>query len=633
MPNLNLRHNLPLFVALVAVTAAIPLTVFVALTQRTNLKSKAGGGPISFASNELKITEIGTIIKFQGGVGRITNSAKIALAPQNEGRVLGFSTPSAVTVTPTITPSDIPTYLLQTEDGRTYHFTNFPFGNLQDYVNKTVLIEGKLQQDVGTKCYPNDSGGQFCYTTDLLPWWPLPNYLGMEIWNYGEVVKTQSSVKYTGILKKADEWNSQFNLFELDTSLLCNTTPCIQPLWSTFSSVPSSTSYYYNPLLVRSSYDDLSNLLGYQIEVSGDEFNFNSYGSQQPATRIFNAKSVKQLTFNKPETKLSFVTDQLQVNPTTEFQTSILMDTGLNKVTAADFQLYFDPSRIQLLSIVPNESYFPQILTPSAIDNTYGTARIVVGSGPNKTITGLGLQVINVKGRTKNLTGDAWISFAYGTKVAAYDFKYNVLTESSPLKINVPNLIPGDLDNNGKVDIFDYNLLVQNFDSSVCNNVADIDNNCRVDIFDYNVLVQNFGRTVVNQANSINWSTSYAKLSASDFYIRIGDKKFYGKDATLNSSPGNYYTTLEATWHENDVEMRMNMYFQKFVDTGMWEMFELRTYNGNNPGDWIYYKDSHGNKVTSTPGYHNYQYLRTFIPLNSNSSSEIYCSKCSITAF
>ena len=55
--------------------------------------------------------------------------------------------------------------------------------------------------------------------------------------------------------------------------------------------------------------------------------------------------------------------------------------------------------------------------------------------------------------------------------------------------------IQGDIDSDGDVDIFDYNILVENFGSTSCGNVADIDNNCKVDIFDYNILVGNFGQS------------------------------------------------------------------------------------------------------------------------------------------
>jgi len=52
----------------------------------------------------------------------------------------------------------------------------------------------------------------------------------------------------------------------------------------------------------------------------------------------------------------------------------------------------------------------------------------------------------------------------------------------------------GDLNNDNKVDIFDYNLLVGNFGRTGSGIQGDIDLNGKVDIFDYNVLVGNFGR-------------------------------------------------------------------------------------------------------------------------------------------
>jgi hypothetical protein len=53
---------------------------------------------------------------------------------------------------------------------------------------------------------------------------------------------------------------------------------------------------------------------------------------------------------------------------------------------------------------------------------------------------------------------------------------------------------PGDVDKNGKVDLYDYNILKENFGkTSVCGNTADIDVDCDVDLYDYNTLKGNFG--------------------------------------------------------------------------------------------------------------------------------------------
>jgi len=55
---------------------------------------------------------------------------------------------------------------------------------------------------------------------------------------------------------------------------------------------------------------------------------------------------------------------------------------------------------------------------------------------------------------------------------------------------------PGDLNNDGKVDIFDYNILVSNFGKTGTSGFipADINKDGKVDIFDYNILISNFGK-------------------------------------------------------------------------------------------------------------------------------------------
>ena len=56
--------------------------------------------------------------------------------------------------------------------------------------------------------------------------------------------------------------------------------------------------------------------------------------------------------------------------------------------------------------------------------------------------------------------------------------------------------LPSDLNEDGKVDIFDYNIFVTNFGKTGSAGwiKADIDRNGKVDIFDYNVLVGAFGK-------------------------------------------------------------------------------------------------------------------------------------------
>jgi len=84
----------------------------------------------------------------------------------------------------------------------------------------------------------------------------------------------------------------------------------------------------------------------------------------------------------------------------------------------------------------------------------------------------------------------AW-SYAYS--VLLFDPNFTFPSTASPTS-PTPASLPGDLNHDGKVDISDYNLMLQNFGNTTCGNVADIDVNCKVDIFDYNILVGDFGK-------------------------------------------------------------------------------------------------------------------------------------------
>jgi len=91
--------------------------------------------------------------------------------------------------------------------------------------------------------------------------------------------------------------------------------------------------------------------------------------------------------------------------------------------------------------------------------------------------------------------------------------------------------------------------------------------------------------------NKISWNTPYVELDAYHFEILTGGGRFQAivDDVDIHSDPGHpTYTTLEAIWYENGVEMRMFMYFK--ADGNNWWLDELRTYDGLNPGDWIFYE-------------------------------------------
>lgn len=90
--------------------------------------------------------------------------------------------------------------------------------------------------------------------------------------------------------------------------------------------------------------------------------------------------------------------------------------------------------------------------------------------------------------------------------------------------------------------------------------------------------------------NRVGWITQYAFMSAEHFEITANKQVFLDNtdDIYVTSDPGNqFYTTLEATWHERGTEMRMFIYFH--ADGQNWWVSEIRTYGSGDPGNWIYY--------------------------------------------
>ena len=89
-------------------------------------------------------------------------------------------------------------------------------------------------------------------------------------------------------------------------------------------------------------------------------------------------------------------------------------------------------------------------------------------------------------------------------------------------------------------------------------------------------------------AVQISWKTDVVALTAREFSIDVRGKTFHatGMSVDLHSDPGNAtYRTLEATWRENGVEMRMNLYFGGDA-TASW-VEEIRIYDGEVAADWL----------------------------------------------
>ena len=140
--------------------------------------------------------------------------------------------------------------------------------------------------------------------------------------------------------------------------------------------------------------------------------------------------------------------------------------------------------------------------------------------------------------------------------------------------------------------------------------------------------------------NPVIWSTDQVALSAEDFYIMADGKKFTSQNAnvSIHSDPGNpNYTTLEVTWNEQGTEMRMYMYFYSENLTGViegatrqWGVTEIRTYDGTNNQNWLYYGEKTSLAPTGVDYNTNELKLTSHTP---TSTGELYFKNLKLRAF
>ena len=108
-------------------------------------------------------------------------------------------------------------------------------------------------------------------------------------------------------------------------------------------------------------------------------------------------------------------------------------------------------------------------------------------------------QVTDVMGKIVelNIPYAVWFSVDSNKARALIDTNGSLRPNGEAFKTFINGMfIKGDIDKDGDVDIFDYNLMIENFGKTGCGNIADLDSDCDVDIFDYNILVENFGKKI-----------------------------------------------------------------------------------------------------------------------------------------
>lgn len=111
----------------------------------------------------------------------------------------------------------------------------------------------------------------------------------------------------------------------------------------------------------------------------------------------------------------------------------------------------------------------------------------------------------------------------------------------------------------------------------------------------YNTLPSCANITPTPSERPIGIGSEDVDLNAGNFYIEIDGKKYYGtKPMDIHNNISQPYpsaTSLETIWHENGVEMRLFIYFRAYISSSSatWEIYDIRTYDGNSQGEWLYY--------------------------------------------
>jgi hypothetical protein len=93
---------------------------------------------------------------------------------------------------------------------------------------------------------------------------------------------------------------------------------------------------------------------------------------------------------------------------------------------------------------------------------------------------------------------------------------------------------------------------------------------------------------VVTEPHQIDWKTEVVTLTAREFSIVAGGKTFRAATpkVDVNSDPGDATSrTLETTWFEDGIEVRLNFYFANDA-TASW-VSGIQVYDGALPGEWL----------------------------------------------
>lgn len=140
-----------------------------------------------------------------------------------------------------------------------------------------------------------------------------------------------------------------------------------------------------------------------------------------------------------PSTTLSLQPPTLTKAPNEIFSLNVGINTGDNRVSAAEIHLSFDPNKLRGKEFVKDE-FLPILLVNGSVNNTTGHASIIVGSDPASPKQGTGgVAKITFTALATTGSNPTTVTFTDKTQVAAVGEPGNVVVNTSPASVTISN--------------------------------------------------------------------------------------------------------------------------------------------------------------------------------------------------
>ena len=313
-----------------------------------------------------------------------------------------------------------------------------------------------------------------------------------------------------------------------------------------YSSIASTSSYFVpqyfeKAQIVKKEYSNTTGNINYTILASPKENYPKNNHSGYFAEVIFKPKKIGQTTINySPNSAISAKGFGSQNILTKTFP------LNLNIIEKSEMTTTEVPITVKFSSLTSN---IPLGLTVTAQVNTDVLQLQTLHLKPSGPGLGTGNIIVPLNKNYQILLHKEGFLDAQTKPFITKDSE-----ESQALDATDTPLIPGDIHSNGVIDIFDYNIFVENFGKTSperCNISSqtgqgdcypdpdqllpsDLDFSGKIDIFDYNIFVENFGKkttlptpTPTPTTNKVSFTNKWLSLNTTSSIANSNYFMFY----------------------------------------------------------------------------------------------------------